>query len=68
MPTKMDYGTQAMTGFFLVLSSSVNSQFNEVNFGKKQREILRLMNEYGYVRLRRLRKLGLVWTTSRTNW
>jgi hypothetical protein len=46
MLNTMDNGTQAMTGFFDVLSSVIDPEFSRIDSKQKQREILRLMEEW----------------------
>jgi hypothetical protein len=61
----MDYPTQAMSAFFDVLSSRVDPRFAKLTSKRKQREIIRVMKQYGFVKLARANTSVPVWTASR---
>jgi hypothetical protein len=65
MQRQMDYGTQAMTGFFDFLSSAIDPEFSRIDSKQKQREILRLMEEYGFVRRSTSGKSVPAWIVTR---
>lgn len=65
MLNTMDNGTQAMTVFFDVLSSCIDPQFSKIDSKQKQREILRLMEEYGFVRRSTSGKSVPAWIVTR---
>ena len=65
MLNTMDNGTQAMTVFFDVLSSCIDPQFSKIDLKQKQREILRLMEEYGFVRRSTSGKSVPAWIVTR---
>jgi hypothetical protein len=65
MLNTMDNGTQAMTGFFDVLSSVIDPEFSRIDSKQKQREILRLMEKYGFVRRSTSGKSVPAWIVTR---
>jgi hypothetical protein len=65
MQRQMDNGTQAMTGFFDGLSSAIDPEFSRIDSKQKQREILRLMEEYGFVRRSTSGKSVPAWIVTR---
>jgi hypothetical protein len=50
MQRQMDYLTQAMSAFFDILSSCVDPRFATLSSKQKQREIITVMKEYGFVK------------------
>jgi len=50
MQKRMDYAIGQMTTFFDILSSRVNAQFAKLSSKRKQREIITVMQKYGFVK------------------
>jgi hypothetical protein len=65
MQRRMDYPTQAMSGFFDILSSCVDPRFAKLTSKQKQRVILQVMKEYGLAKRTRTKKAIPVWTATR---
>jgi hypothetical protein len=64
MRKRMDYEIEQMTTFFDILSSRVDARFAKLSSTQKQREIITVMKEYGFVKcpknsVRATRKLTL---------
>ena len=64
MRKRMDYAIGQMTTFFDILSSRVDARFAKLTAKQKQREIITVMKEYGFVKcpknsVRATRKLTL---------
>ena len=50
MQKRMDYAIGQMTTFFDILSSRVDAQFAKLSSKRKQREIITVMQKYGFVK------------------